>query len=151
VPFDIKTTAAPHYRRVVLQRRKADRRTGNKSTPVAEKRFQPGFSIGEGIGRAPRGVNDGVGFVFISHTGEIFPSGFLPLSAGNIRKKSLVETYRHAPLFTDLRNPDKLKGKCGRCEFRRICGGSRARAYAVHGDYLASDPSCGYQPATSRL
>ena len=151
VPFDIKTTAAPHYRRVVLQRRKADRRTGNKSVPVAEKRFQPGFSIGEGIGRAPKGVNDGVGFIFISHTGEIFPSGFLPLSAGNIRKKSLVETYRHAPLFTDLRNPDKLKGKCGRCEFRRICGGSRARAYAVHGDYLASDPSCGYQPATSRL
>ena len=143
VDFDIKTTAAPPYRRVVVQRRAADRRTGavQGSNPL----FGPGFSTG-GIGRAARGVNDGNGFVFISHTGEIYPSGFLPISAGNVRKDCLVDVYRRSPLFTDLRNPDRLKGKCGHCEFRRICGGSRARAYAIHGDYLAADPSCVYQP-----
>ena len=148
-PFDIKTTAAPSYRRVVLQRRAAERRAGGKKARESTF-FHPGFSIGKEIGRAPRSVNDGNGFVFISHTGEIFPSGFLPISAGNVRKQPLVETYRHAPLFTDLRNPDKLKGKCGQCEFRHICGGSRARAYAVHGDYLASDPSCIYQPQMAK-
>jgi len=171
-PFDIKTTAAPPYRRVVLQHTKAERRAaalltqtkpshppnietvamkpnrrGELALPLQEKKlFQPGFTMGNGIGRAAKGVNDGNGFVFISHTGEVFPSGFLPISAGNVRKQSLVEVYRHSPLFTDLRDPDKLKGKCGVCEFRRVCGGSRARAYALSGDYLASDPSCIYQP-----
>ena len=165
-PFDIKTTAAPPYRRVVLQRTKAEpaiKQSSNQAvkqsshalrytpqSPVTShhspSRFQPGFTMGSGIGRAAKGVNDGNGFVFISHTGEIFPSGFLPISAGNVRKQSLVEVYRHSPLFTDLRDPDKLKGKCGVCEFRRVCGGSRARAYALSGDYLASDPSCIYQP-----
>jgi radical SAM protein len=151
VPFDIKTTAAPHYRRVVTQRAKTERRSsqterGTEREAKGKKRSQLGFSIGGGIGRATKGVNDGNGFVFISHTGEIFPSGFLPISAGNVRKQSLLEIYRHSPLFSDLRNPEKLKGKCGRCEYRRICGGSRARAYAIHGDYLASDPFCAYQP-----
>ncbi len=96
-----------------------------------------------------KGVNDGNGFCFISHTGEVCPSGFLPLPAGNVREKSVVEIYRTAPLFRSLRDPEALKGRCGVCEFRELCGGSRARAYATTGDYLAEDPSCVFQPEAS--
>jgi radical SAM protein len=125
-PFDIKTTEGYHYRRVVLQR---------THDPAALRQ------------RAPLGINDGKGFVFISHTGEIYPSGFLPISAGNVRRDELIEVYRHSPLFRQLRNADLLEGKCGRCEFRRICGGSRARAYAMNGSFLGEEPLCSYQPA----
>jgi radical SAM protein with 4Fe4S-binding SPASM domain len=100
----------------------------------------------DGIGRAPKGINDGKGFVFISHLGEVFPSGFLPISAGSIRSQSLAELYRNSPLFRSLRDSAKLEGKCGACEFREICGGSRARAYAVTGDPFAEEPCCVYQP-----
>jgi len=91
-------------------------------------------------------VNDGDGFVFISHTGEVYPSGFLPVSGGNVRRESLVEIYRSSPLFRALRDRDLLKGKCGMCEYKNVCGGSRARAYAVTGDYMESDPYCVYVP-----
>lgn len=132
--FDIKSTEAPHYRRVLLQTQGA--------RPAARSLC--------GIGRARRGVNDGKGFVFVSHTGEIFPSGFLPVSAGNVKADSLVRVYRNAPLFLELRDASLLKGKCGACEFKNLCGGSRARAFAVHGDYLASDPFCAYVPLKVR-
>lgn len=132
VPFDVKATAAPHYRRIVLQR--SGRPTG------------AGFRFADGLDRPAKGVNDGRGFMFISHRGDVMPSGFLPLSAGNVREQDPVDIYRHSPLFRELRDPDALAGKCGRCEFRDVCGGSRARAYAVRGDHLASDPSCSYQP-----
>lgn len=95
-------------------------------------------------------MNDGNGFVFISHRGDIYPSGFLPLSAGNVRTHDLVDVYRNSPLFHDLRDVTKLEGKCGVCEFRAVCGGSRARAYATTGNYLASDPYCAYIPARVR-
>lgn len=134
-PFDIKTTAAPQYRRVLLQ---------NKH----ERRDIVGLR--DGIGRAPRGINDGQGVVFISHIGEIQPSGFLPIVAGTLRMQGLKRTYRESPLFRALRDADGLGGKCGRCEFRKVCGGSRARAYAVTGDPLAEDPSCVYQPSQKR-
>jgi radical SAM protein with 4Fe4S-binding SPASM domain len=98
----------------------------------------------DGIGRA-RGVIEGDGFMFISHTGEVFPSGFLPASAGNIAFQSPVEIYRNAPLFRQLRDRSLLKGKCGICDFRQVCGGSRARAYAVTGDWLAAEPFCAYE------
>lgn len=104
------------------------------------------MSTPDGIGRAPCGINDGKGFVFISHLGEVYPSGFLPVSAGNIRVQSLAEIYRRSSLFTGLRDSSSLKGKCGACEFREICGGSRARAYAVTGDVFAEEPCCIYQP-----
>jgi radical SAM protein len=133
-PFDVKTTAAPHYRRVVLQRRSVAGGGAGRTPP------------GDAIGRAAAGVNDGKGVCFISHVGEVYPSGFLPLSAGNVRRRSLADIYRHSPLFQALRDPDRLAGKCGRCEYRRLCGGSRARAYAYRGDYLASDPACLYEP-----
>ncbi|WP_457550201.1 TIGR04053 family radical SAM/SPASM domain-containing protein [Archaeoglobus sp.] len=92
------------------------------------------------------GITDGRGMLFISHVGDVYPSGFLPLKAGNVREKSLEEIYRESKIFRDLRNPENLKGKCGRCEFKYICGGSRARAYAIFGDYLMQEPKCIYVP-----
>jgi radical SAM protein len=142
MPYDIKSTEAPHYRRLFIQRTLADsRNTKQYSTHDRIKVRWP-----DTIGRASRGINDGNGFVFISHTGEVFPSGFLPISAGNVKQESVVDIYRESALFKELRNYSKLKGKCGVCEFRRVCGGSRARAFAVTGDYLESEPNCVYMP-----
>ena len=143
--FDIKTTEAQHYRRYILQKKVAAKRAG--ILPVEVR-----VSTDE-IGRAPRGLNDGKGFVFISHRGEVYPSGFLPVSAGSIRRQSLETIYRESPLFRDLRDTSKLEGKCGACEFKEICGGSRARSYALTGNPLAEEPCCahiprGYDPAT---
>ncbi len=142
VPFDIKSTAAPHYRRFLLQRRTAARRSNQPVAPVRGV----GFAIKGGRSRAAKSVNDGNGFVFISHTGEVFPSGFLPLSAGNVRATALATIYRDSELFRTLRDYSRLKGKCGVCEFREVCGGSRARAFSMTGDYLESDPFCAYVP-----
>ena len=95
---------------------------------------------------ATRRVNDGKGFMFISHVGNVYPSGFLPIHAGNVRETPLAEIYREAPIFKSLRDTSKLEGKCGACEYKEICGGSRARAYALTGDPLAQEPCCIYQP-----
>lgn len=119
-PYPIKTTEGPHFRRVLLQQ-------GAQVLPTM-------------------GVNDGKGFAFISHIGEVNPSGFLPWPAGNVRTESLVDIYRNSDVFKMLRDPSQLKGRCGACEYKAICGGSRARAYGVHGDWLAEDPACGYIP-----
>lgn len=152
MPYNIKTTACTHYRRIILQRKKAEKLAQmEREGKVIEERDGniqgPGFAIfKDGMNRAIRAVNDGSGFVFISHTGDIFPSGFLPIKAGNVRTDSLVSVYRDAPLFKDLRDVEKLKGKCGVCEYKKLCGGSRARAYAVTGDYLAEEPYCTYIP-----
>ncbi len=97
-------------------------------------------------GWATRRVNDGKGFLFISHVGNVYPSGFLPIHAGNIRETPLADIYRNAPIFKCLRDTDQLEGKCGACEYKEICGGSRARAYALTGDPLAQEPCCIYQP-----
>ncbi len=132
--FDIKTTEAQHYRRYVAQRRKAEGRSGTAIGAPPE------------VIQRQAGINDGKGFMFISHVGEIYPSGFLPLPAGNIRRDSLVDVYRSSTLFRTLRNADNLHGKCGECEYRNLCGGSRSRSYALTGDFLAEDPKCIYQP-----
>lgn len=135
-PFDIKSTAAPMYRRVAIERKKAEA----AGKPVI---FQgAGFQYADGLNRPTRGVNDGNGFLFISHIGEIQPSGFLPLTAGNVRSDDIVEIYRRSPLFTDLRDTSRLKGVCGDCQYRQVCGGQRGRAYGLTGDYLESDPAC---------
>ena len=139
-PFDIKTTAAPQYRRIVMQHRRRARGAQGES----------GFLFTPDAHRSAKGINDGNGFVFISHTGEVYPSGFLPVSAGNVRAAPLAALYRDTPVFRALRDPSLLKGRCGACEFRGVCGGSRARAYAVTGDYLESDPSCPYVPESLR-
>jgi len=148
-PFDIKSTAAPQYRRVVLQRQVAERRAGDRSEAPTPLTAGVGFSLADGVGRS-KGVNDGDGFLFVSHTGAIYPSGFLPIAAGNVRTHDIVETYRTAPLFAALRDRSQLKGKCGVCEYRDVCGGSRARAYAVTGDILESEPYCSHVPARYR-
>jgi radical SAM protein len=137
--FHIKTTEAQHYRRYVLQQQVSDKRTGADYQPSAAKETDT-------IGRAPRGLNDGKGFVFVSHVGEVYPSGFLPFGAGNVRSESLSRIYRESPVFQQLRDPDQLGGKCGACEFRHVCGGSRARAYAMSGDPMAEEPCCIYVP-----
>lgn len=140
-PFDIKATAAPMYRRVAIQRKRQEQGSGKPVT------FQgAGFQYADGLNRPTKGVNDGNGFLFISHLGEIMPSGFLPISAGNVRTDDVVQVYREHPFFQDLRDPEKLKGKCRVCEFRDVCGGQRGRAYGVTGDYLESDPGCVYEP-----
>jgi radical SAM protein with 4Fe4S-binding SPASM domain len=145
-PFDIKSTAGPQYRRVILQRQVAERRAGTRSGAPLPLTAGVGFSLADGVGRA-KGVNDGDGFIFVSHTGAIYPSGFLPLAAGNVRRHDIVDVYRNAPLFRELRDRSRLKGKCGVCEYRDVCGGSRARAYAVTGDYMESEPFCSHVPA----
>ncbi len=142
--FDIKSTAAPAYRRVAIQRSKE----AAPSRPPAHL-AGAGYRYQDGLDRPAKGVNDGNGFCFISHTGDVCPSGFLPLGAGNVRGRSVVEIYRDSPLFRALRDSSSLKGKCGRCEFKDVCGGSRARAYAITDDYLAEDPSCVYQPGAN--
>ncbi len=108
-----------------------------------------GRSLADGI-RRMTGITDGRGMFFISHIGEVYPSGFLPIVAGNVREQTLKEIYMNSPIFRDLKDPNKLKGKCGKCEYRFICGGSRARAYAMTGDYLAAEPRCIYVPKALR-
>lgn len=124
-PFGVKTTEAPHYHRVLAAL--------GRAPDVA--------------GRAGRAVTDGNGFLFADHVGNICPSGFLPLAAGNVRTDDLVTVYREHPLFRSLRDAGRLGGRCGRCEYRERCGGSRARAHATTGDPLAEDPGCAYVPA----
>jgi AdoMet-dependent heme synthase len=145
-PFDIKATAAPMYRRVAIERKKAEMNPSKDAAGVKLAFQGAGFQYADGLNRPVRGVNDGNGFLFISHRGEIMPSGFLPISAGNVRQKDIVQVYREHPLFLDLRDPSRLKGKCSLCSYRDVCGGQRGRAYGLTGDYLESDPACVYQP-----
>jgi radical SAM protein with 4Fe4S-binding SPASM domain len=132
VHFQIKTTEGQHYQRYLLQRRAQESRGRMTEADVMRS--------------APKRVNEGKGFVFINHSGEVYPSRFLPLSAGNATTQSLAEVYGDSPLFVSLRDSSKLKGKCGRCDVRNVCGGSRARAYAMTGDLFAADPCCAYEP-----
>jgi AdoMet-dependent heme synthase len=145
-PFAIKTTEAPFFRRVARQAGGSP--NADASSPTRLRAIPaPGMPMPGRI--ASFGVNDAKGFMFIDHVGQVYPSGFLPLAAGNVRECSLDWLYRESPLFRQLRDPDLLEGKCGVCEFRRECGGSRARAYAMTGNHLASDPHCVYIPAGS--
>ncbi|HWZ42898.1 MAG TPA: TIGR04053 family radical SAM/SPASM domain-containing protein [Candidatus Saccharimonadales bacterium] len=137
-PFKIKTTEAQHYRRFILQQR---RHAGEV------KMIKPAIDGMEQGGPGLLPINDGKGFVFVSHIGEVYPSGFLPISGGSLRRKSLTEIYQNSELFRSLRDTGNLKGKCGKCEYREICGGSRARAYAMTGDLFAEEPCCVFQPA----
>ncbi|MEJ2216791.1 MAG: TIGR04053 family radical SAM/SPASM domain-containing protein [Gemmatimonadota bacterium] len=144
-PFVIKSTAAPQYRRVVLQRQVAARRMGGGGALPAALTAGSDFALPDGA-HAAKGVGDGNGFLFVGHTGEIYPSGFLPISAGNVRTDDIVEVYRTAPLFRQLRDRACLKGKCSVCEYRDLCGGNRSRAFAVTGDPLEADPFCAHLP-----
>ena len=152
----VKVTAAPHYRRVVIERRKAEMNARDPDAhreddaPESLARFRSNFAFSDGIKMSKHGVNDGDGFCFISHTGDVYPDGFLPVKGGNVRERSLVDIYRHDPLFLDLRDKPKLGGKCGLCEYKVVCGGSRARSFAMTGDMLAEDPLCVYVSKQAR-
>jgi len=135
VPFKIKTSEAPHYRRYVLQQQARERAAG----ATDGRQFQEGIP-----GIMP--VNEDRGMLFVSHTGEVYPCAGLHVSAGNVRVVTLAETYRSSQVFTLLRDQANLTGKCGECAFKGVCGGSRARAYAIHGDMFTEDPSCIYRP-----
>ncbi len=130
-PFAVKTTEAPSYRRIALTR--AQSATAGSADQSKRGSVYQGF-----------GIRDGHGIVFVSHKGDVYPSGFLPVVAGSIRNERLADIYRSSPVFQGLHNPDSFKGRCGFCEYRKICGGSRARAFAHTGDYLESDPFCPY-------
>ncbi len=131
-PFAIKTTEAPSYRRIALNRMRGE---GMLPDQIQRTSVYNGF-----------GIRDGHGIMFVSNTGDIYPAGFLPLTVGNVRKDNVADVYRDAPAFRSLHNPNEFKGKCGWCEYRVICGGSRARAFAYTGDALESDSFCTYQP-----
>jgi len=133
-PYAIKTTEAPHYRRYVIQHQIAQHRRG----ATAGHR-----------GFVPAGVNDGKGVMFVSHTGLVYPSGFLPIVCGTYPREHVVRIYQESPVFCALRDANRLEGKCHVCEFRHICGGSRARAYAVTGNLLAAEPDCSYEPSST--
>lgn len=135
-PYSVKTTEAPHYRRYVLQQ-------GGDPLAGPHGRADDGRHRGH---RAPLGVGDGKGVMFCSHRGEIYPSGFMPLLCGRFPQDSVVDVYQNHPTFRALRDPAQFHGKCAICEFREPCGGSRARAYAVTGDPLGSEPDCIYEP-----
>lgn len=131
-PFQIKTTEAPSYRRIAQNLMKE---AGMSHEQMRETSVHRGY-----------GIRDGNGIMFVSHVGEVYPSGFLPLCAGNIRQTPLVEIYRNSEVFLKVRDVDSFGGKCGVCEYKKICGGSRARAYAHTGDPAGSDPLCPYEP-----
>ncbi len=130
--INLKATCAPHYFRIMRQRAKAE---GIKITPQTH-----------GLEAMTKGCLGGSGFCFISYKGDVAPCGYLPAWAGNVRRQPFSEIWATAKVFQDLRDPDLLKGKCGRCEYRKICAGCRARAYARYDDYLAEEPYCTYQP-----
>ncbi|MFN8639918.1 MAG: radical SAM/SPASM domain-containing protein, partial [Dehalococcoidia bacterium] len=139
-PFAVRTTAAPQFRRTMLRRAQASRGGPVRLTGA-------GYQLREApTGIETRGVNDGKGFMFIDHLGNICPSGFLQVPAGNVRRDSVIEVYRNSELFRALRDPSRLQGRCGRCEYSDLCGGSRARAMGVTGNYLADDPLCALGP-----
>ncbi len=150
VRFIIKVTEAPHYRRFVLERRAGGEGAdvaGPASRSAIPAQLSRELSTGDSFGQRQKGINAGKGFCFVSHTGEVFPSGFLPISVGSVRGAPLAELYRESPLMVRLRDAGRLGGRCGRCEYADVCGGSRARAYAMTGDCLAEDPCCLYEPA----
>ncbi len=129
-PLQLKATCAPHYYRVLRQRAKSEGREINFDN--------------FGLNAVTRGCLAGSSFVFISHVGQVQPCGYLEVDSGNLREKSFKEIWLDSPVFHDLRDLKRYKGKCGKCEYIRVCGGCRARAYEAAGDYLAEEPLCLY-------
>ncbi len=135
--IQLKATCAPHYFRIMRERAKEEGVTISVET--------------HGFEAMTKGCLGGTGFCFISRVGGVYPCGYLPVLAGNIREAGFKDIWDHAKVFTDLRDVSKLKGKCGICEYKRVCGGCRARAYAATGDYLAEEPYCVHQPRKAKV
>ncbi|MBI5668061.1 MAG: radical SAM protein [Chloroflexi bacterium] len=147
--LQLKATCAPHYFRVMRVRRAEERRQGiTRDLPASHERQVHGHGQ---MHAATKGCLAGTGVCFVSHRGEVFPCGYLPLEAGNVRREDFGSIWQSSPLFTELRNPDVLEGKCGICQFKTLCSGCRARAYGVTGNYLAEEPFCAYQPETREV
>jgi radical SAM protein with 4Fe4S-binding SPASM domain len=169
--IELKATCAPHYFRVVRQRRAAERRFSSLapfSPPPGEAAIGPtevsypgsmgmavhprkaaahnGHAHPEGLNAMTKGCLAGAGVCFISHQGEVYPCGYLPVQAGDLRQQPFEEIWRNSTVFHQLRDTDNLRGKCGRCEFRNVCMGCRARAFAATGDFLEEEPFCVYEP-----
>ncbi|MEN6318361.1 MAG: heme b synthase [Syntrophaceae bacterium] len=136
-PIQLKATCAPHYYRIYHQKGKGAEVRGHGSGKGAP---------GSPLHAMTRGCLGGSSFCFISHTGQVQPCGYLELDCGQIKEKGFEDIWNNSPIFQELRNLDRYKGKCGRCEFRKVCGGCRARAYEITGDYLAEEPFCIYEP-----
>ena len=158
-PYSVRTTEAPHYRRFVMEQGGSPTAAPKnrpsfpnsafaaamKTQPTENKDAdKPAIGHGHGHGRAPLGVTDGRGIMFVGHNGEIFPAGFLPVVCGRFPNDSVVDVYQNHPTFKALQNPDNYHGRCGKCSFRHSCGGSRSRAYALTGDFLAEEPDCDF-------
>jgi len=160
--IELKATCAPHYFRIVRQRQAEERREGlvrpgpqsmrrqkhaGGSHPHGQGNGHPGgHPGGHPMNTMTKGCLAGTGVSFISHRGEVFPCGYFPVEAGNIRNEHFQTIWEESVLFAELRNPDLLGGKCGVCEFNKVCGGCRARAYGMTGDYLGEEPFCTYEP-----
>jgi heme b synthase len=132
VPLQLKATCAPHYYRILRQRAREEGKSVTFKT--------------HGLDAVTRGCLGGTGFCFISYDGIVQPCGFLDVNCGDVRQTSFAAIWNESKVFNELRDFSKLKGKCGKCEYRRVCGGCRARAYEATGDYLAEEPLCAYQP-----
>ncbi len=149
--LQLKATCAPHYFRVMRQRRAEENRSGAKrDLPASHHRQVHGHPHGQ-MHAATKGCLAGTGVCFVSHRGEVFPCGYLPVEAGNVRQQNFGAIWEASPLFAEMRDPDRLTGKCGACPFKSLCSGCRARAYGMTGDYLAEEPFCVYQPTAPRL
>ncbi len=146
VDFVVKVAEAPHYRRYVTVRQlRGEQGAAETASNIARLLERP-TGPRRSIGQSPSAVNAGRGFCFVDHIGQVQPSGFLPLTAGNVRTEPLAAIYRDSELFRSLRDPSLLKGRCGDCEFAANCGGSRSRAFALTGDIHAEDPWCAWRP-----
>ena len=143
--MELKATCAPHYFRVVQQRRVVERQAAQKAggarLPMARPEMHPA-----GMNGMTKGCLAGSAVCFISHQGEVYPCGYLPVVAGDLKRQSFAEVWQTSLVFNQLRDVRNLRGKCGGCEFRSICMGCRARAYAATGNYLDEEPFCAYQP-----
>jgi heme b synthase len=133
--LQLKATCAPHYYRILRQRARAEGKSVTWQT--------------HGLDAVTRGCLGGTSFCFISHQGVVQPCGFLDLNCGDVTRDSFGRIWQDSEHFQSLRNFDQLKGKCGICEYKRVCGGCRARAYEATGDWLAEEPLCLYEPATA--
>jgi radical SAM protein with 4Fe4S-binding SPASM domain len=140
-PIPIRVTCGPHFMRVVAQNRRYDRDQPNLVRPGGNGHGHPGS-----LDRTSRGCLAGDGYCFISYRGDVTPCGYFPVVAGNVREKPFREIYLGSRLFRSLRDLESFEGKCGVCEFLRVCGGCRARAYSLTGNYLSEEPFCVYQP-----
>lgn len=168
--IELKATCAPHYFRIVAQRRAEEAKSGiRRQRPDSQQRQKQagghpggnghptghpgGHPHGQGrhaMNAMTKGCLAGTGVAFVSHRGEVFPCGYLPLEAGHIREQNIADVWHYSPLFEQLRNPDLLGGACGVCEFTHLCGGCRARSYGMLGDHLAEEPFCTYIPLPMR-